>query len=391
MMQHIVIGAGAWGLPTATRLAEAGHTVTLIDRWGPGNPLSSSPGPSRIWRLIDHRPERVELSRYGFEALERSERASGERLFTRSGMLWRHAASHEAAAAGLDAAGTPFSEVPADRVGDYFPGLRPNRADAIWCGAAGAVLANRVITSELRRFEAAGGTLRVGREVASVHPDGSRPSIRFTDGTTLDADVVTIAAGMGAKALLDPLVPAPLPFTTRLEQVVHFGTPGTVSATDRLPSVFDGGSEQGPQGMYGMATPGVGFKFGLDEPIRRFEVTDLDRTPSSERTERMRQRIARDFTIPPVVIDATCCTWTDSADGEFVLDRLPGNVVVGAGDSGEGFKFTSLIGEILAGLALGSDPIVPLDGYRIDRFAANPRHGADTATPPMSHRRFGEK
>ena len=389
-MQHLVIGAGAWGLPAATRLAEAGHAVTLIDRWGPGNPLSSSPGPSRIWRLLDHRPERVELSRHGLEALERSERAAGEQLFTRSGMLWRHEASNDAVAAGLEAAGTPFTRVVADLVGEYFPGFRPNETDAIWCDVAGTVLADRVIASELRRFQAAGGVIRTGREVASVHPDDSRPSVVFSDGTSLDADVITIAAGMGAKALLDPLLPAPLPFVTRLEQVVHFGTRETLSVTNALPCVFDGAGEHEPDGMYGMATPDVGFKFGLDVPIREFSLTDLDRTPSAERTALMRDRVARDFTIEPVVVDATCCNWTDSPDGEFVLDRLPGNIVVGAGDSGEGFKFTSLIGEILAGLAQEAEPVVPLEHYRVDRFAKQPDLTPDTSGSSLSHRRFGQ-
>lgn len=389
-MQHIVIGAGAWGLPTATRLAERGHEVTLIDRWGPGNALSSSPGPSRIWRMIDHRPARVELSRYGLEALERSERAAGEQLFTRSGMLWRHEASNDVAAEALQQVDSPYERIPADRVSERFPGLRPNGVDAIWCEVAGTLLADRVIASELRRFRAAGGTLVTGKHVAAVHPDEARPSIEFTDGSTAATEVVTIAAGMGAKALIDPLLPSPLPFVTRLEQVVHFGTPDTLGYTDALPCIFDGASAEVPDGMYGMATPGVGFKVGLDVPIRDFDIDDPDRTPSAERTEHLRERIARDFEVPAVVVDAACCNWTDSADGEFVLDRLPGNIVVGAGDSGEGFKFTSLIGEILAALATGAEAPVDLASYRLSRFAGHPGLTPDESGQSMSLRRFGQ-
>src|SRR5262249_60732475 len=48
------------------------------------------------------------------------------------------------------------------------------------------------------------------------------------------------------------------------------------------------------------------------------------------------------------------CLYTMTADEDFVLDR-EGPVVVGAGCSGHAFKFGPLLGEMLAGLALGKD------------------------------------
>ena len=38
-MRAIVVGAGAWGLPTAAELVRRGHLVTLVDRYPPGNGL----------------------------------------------------------------------------------------------------------------------------------------------------------------------------------------------------------------------------------------------------------------------------------------------------------------------------------------------------------------
>ena len=388
-MHVLVIGAGAWGLPAATRITERGHRVTLVDRWGPGNALSSSPGPSRIWRLVDHRPERVELSRYALEALERAERASGTTLFTHTGILWRHESSNDAAAAALDAVGAPATRVAANDVGNYFPGLRPSGSDAIWSDDAGTLFASEIIAAEQRRFHAAGGELIIGKHATTIVPDGMKPQVQFSDDTSIEADVVVVAAGMGAKALIDPLMHLidgpPLPLTTSLQQVVHFGTADSLSHTGRLPCIFDG-STATEEGMYGMSTPGIGYKFGIDQPIRDFDVNDLDRTPSANHTALMTERIARDFDIPPTVVDAVCCNWTETADGEFVIDRLPGNVVVAAGDSGEGFKFTSIVGEALAALTLGEPSPIPLDRYRIDRFINTPTAGNRTPT----RRRFGE-
>ena len=46
------------------------------------------------------------------------------------------------------------------------------------------------------------------------------------------------------------------------------------------------------------------------------------------------------------------CTYTTTLDENFVLDRI-GPVIIGAGFSGHGFKFTPVVGRILADLATG--------------------------------------
>ena len=57
-------------------------------------------------------------------------------------------------------------------------------------------------------------------------------------------------------------------------------------------------------------------------------------------------------------------------DEHFVLDRT-GPIVVGTGGSGHAFKFTPLLGEVLADLALGGIPVVPVDRFSADRFSSS--------------------
>ena len=52
---------------------------------------------------------------------------------------------------------------------------------------------------------------------------------------------------------------------------------------------------------------------------------------------------------------AISCTYTTTPDEDFILDRI-GPVVIGAGFSGHGFKFTPVVGRILADLASGTRP-----------------------------------
>jgi glycine/D-amino acid oxidase-like deaminating enzyme len=62
--------------------------------------------------------------------------------------------------------------------------------------------------------------------------------------------------------------------------------------------------------------------------------------------------------------------YTRTPDDHFIVDRHPTapNVVIAAGFSGHGFKFTPAIGEQLANLTLDPD-VDPFALFRIDRFA----------------------
>jgi sarcosine oxidase len=73
-------------------------------------------------------------------------------------------------------------------------------------------------------------------------------------------------------------------------------------------------------------------------------------------------------TLRPVPVATERCVYDNSADTDFVLDRI-GDVVIGCGTSGHGFKFGPLLGELLADLATGATPRVDLSPFRLDRPA----------------------
>lgn len=64
------------------------------------------------------------------------------------------------------------------------------------------------------------------------------------------------------------------------------------------------------------------------------------------------------------------CLFTNTPDEDFVLDTLPEHpqVAVGAGFSGHGFKFASVVGEILADLALEGETDYDISMFALDRF-----------------------
>ena len=83
----------------------------------------------------------------------------------------------------------------------------------------------------------------------------------------------------------------------------------------------------------------------------------------------------------PTPSSAISCTYTTTLDENFVLDRI-GPVVIGAGFSGHGFKFTPVVGRILADLATG-DPARAADLLR-HPLASSPQLRS-RATEPAGH------
>ena len=64
------------------------------------------------------------------------------------------------------------------------------------------------------------------------------------------------------------------------------------------------------------------------------------------------------------------CMFTNTPDEHFVVDTLPKRpqVAVAAGLSGHGFKFASVVGEVLADLAESGRTDHPIDLFSADRF-----------------------
>lgn len=366
-MRVVVVGAGAWGLPSAAELVRRGHHVILVDHYTPGNALSSSSGPTRLWRTADPDPAAVRLGRRALAAMRRLESRLGHCVHTNVGLVWRDASPALAQiAAAVGSHGVANTEVCAADVSQFFPGLQPDGRDALWFPEAGALLASDAVAGYVRLFGEGGGRSFFGSEVTSVRNTSSGAIVTLDDGHNLEADAVVVCAGPGTPALL-PGIGLDVPLRAFLEQVVHFGRPGDQHAYDSLPCLFDGPGEHGA-GIYTMPTPGVGYKVGIDDPLRELLPGDIDRSPDPDRTKQIAERAAAMLPLSGrEVIDEMVCCWTDSPDGWFVIDRADA-VVVACGDAGKGFKYSPVIGEILADLAEGGSPDPDVAAMSAQRF-----------------------
>jgi glycine/D-amino acid oxidase-like deaminating enzyme len=65
------------------------------------------------------------------------------------------------------------------------------------------------------------------------------------------------------------------------------------------------------------------------------------------------------------------CLYTNTPDSHFIIDRhphLPG-VAIACGFSGHGFKFASVVGEVLADLSVSGSTMHPVGFLGLGRFA----------------------
>ena len=393
-MRALVVGAGAWGLPAAAELARRGHQVTLLDRHGPGNALSSSPGPTRLWRLTHPDGVRVRLALRSVEAMRRLERLTGEIVHLRRGLVWRDdPAGVEAVGAALGAEGVRHEVTDPGDVGRHLPGLVPDGRPAVYVDEAGPVLAEASLRAQLGLLHAHGGSVETGRRVLHVERGGGGVRLHLDDGEH--------ARRRGGR----PWRPGPGPrrccatsasgcrCDPGSSRSSTSATPPTRAPPTATPvwSTARTSTSTAPRHRTSMPCRrrAGATRSASTEPLRDLVEGDDDRTPDEATTAFVVERVRRGITgVTPRALDAQVCCWTESPDGRFVIDTLPGGVVVGCGDSGEGFKFSAVMGLLLADLAEGRAPEPDVAAFGLARFTgqASPGPGSRASGAPASSR-----
>jgi monomeric sarcosine oxidase len=362
-LRVVVVGAGAMGAAAAWELARRGCTVTLLDQFGIGNDLaSSSASETRIFRLAHVDRADVRLAVQALELWHELEREAGERVLYPSGLLQRGPFALRMAEA-LRAEGVTVHDLDHRQVAALFPELRPYPDTPAVVQPDGAVTLSRRALQLYADLAARDGAEVHGRERAIAlqpRPGGVRI---FTERRRVDADVAVVCAGPWAGELLAP-VGIDLPLEPGLAQVSYFAGEAPI---DARPSIGERIHEDRP-GIYGLPTPGVGYKLGFALVDRRryfpaMRARPVDRQLQADLVEQVRE----DFPgFRPVALKTDVAPITLTPDEQFVIDRQD-QIVIGAGCSGHAFKFSPLLGRLLADLATGGS--VPEDArrWRLDR------------------------
>lgn len=116
-----------------------------------------------------------------------------------------------------------------------------------------------------------------------------------------------------------------------------------------------------------------GMKFAWHHPAEETDPGNVNRTISGEEINELVGWVAE--YIPAVrtatLSKAKTCLYTNTEDENFIIDHLPGfdnDVTIACGFSGHGFKFVSVVGEILADLAMKGKTNLPVEFLSLKRF-----------------------
>jgi sarcosine oxidase len=368
-----VIGVGGMGSATVYHLARRGVRVLGLEQFDIPHDRGSSHGVNRIIRLAYWEdPAYVPLLRRAYALWRELEHVSGERLLLITGGIDAGLPGSATVRGALRSCALhhlPHEVLEARALHARFPGYRlAEDMVGVLQPDGGFVLSEAAIAAYAGAALALGAEIHAREPVLSWEPEDAGIAIRTPRGHYRAARLVLTAGPWAAR-----LIPALAGLASPERQVLLWAHPRRPERF-RLHN-FPVFNLETPRGrFYGFPIYQVpGFKIGKYH--HRLEAADPDRVdreihPQDE--EVLRDGIRHYFPdADGPTMAMKVCLFTNSPDEHFILDRLPGHpaVCVAAGFSGHGFKFASVVGEIMADLALDGGSPLDLSLFRLDRFA----------------------
>jgi sarcosine oxidase len=372
----IVLGVGGMGSATMFHLARRGLRVLGLEKYDLVHEYGSSHGLTRIIRLAywEH-PTYVALLRRAYELWRELEGRAGERLLHITGSVDAgpvDGSIFQGALRSSELHGLPHEVMDGDELHRRYPGYRlPKQIQCLYQPEGGFLLPERCDVAHVEQALALGADVRCREPVLDWGVGSGRVWVRTARGR-YEAGRLVICAGSWASKLVPELAGLAVPE----RQVLAWLQPSRPEyfRVGAFP-VFNLEVEEGR--WYGFPSFLIpGFKFGKYH--HRGEQVDPDATrrePEPEDEELLRAFARRYFPDGAgAALMLKACMFTNTPDHHFILDRHPTypEVAIAAGFSGHGYKFCSVIGEVMADLVQdrqGHD----IEFFRLARFSRSER------------------
>ncbi|HEX7189369.1 MAG TPA: N-methyl-L-tryptophan oxidase [Actinomycetes bacterium] len=344
----VVAGLGGFGSSAAAHLARRGLRVLGLDPRPGAHSEGSSHGESRIVRQVYFEgASYVPMLLRTYELWAGLSRQDGSPVMRTTGALYLGAPGTRVLAGSIETArewGLGHEVLEAADVTKRFPALHPSVGTlGLFEPAGGLVEPEAAVAAQLRAATAAGAELRHDEAVVGWRATGDGVTVTTTRGE-VSAGALVLAPGTWAPRLLGGL---DLPLSVE-RRVQHWFEPRDVTdfSPDRLPvwiwDLADGTS------LYGVPSLAAGLvktavHFCTERPADAWTPDEVASVLSG--------------LLPGLGADhrrAAECWYTLTPDHHFVIGRHPvsDRVLLACGFSGHGFKFTPVVGEVLADLVV---------------------------------------
>lgn len=354
-----VLGGGVFGLTAAVELAGRGASVCLVDRAPVPHPDAASTDISKLVRAEYGADDLyTDLMIDGLARWRTWNERWSEEVYVEDGLLLVGSEPFSAdgfettSRAKLAEHGFGIETLDAADVAERYPAWA-DVAEATWNPQAGWARSGRVM--ELLAADAvAHGVEMIVDPSARLRIAGGSVTGIDVDGGAVDAKTTVAAAGAWTAAL----VPG-LESKVRCigQPVVHLEPtdPEQFSAS-RFPPF---GLDIAKSGWYGFPTNRGVVKIANHGPGIPVDPDGPKVVPAAWIDEV--RAMARRWL--PSLADARVaatrlCLYTDTADGDFIIDRHPDidGLVVATGGSGHAFKMAPMLGELVADVVSGGEP-----------------------------------
>lgn len=367
----IVVGAGSMGMATGYYLGKKGIDTLLIDAYDPPHGMGSHHGETR---LIRHAPNEggqyVPLVSRAQELWYELEGESNRRLFHPTGTLIvgeENASFVKDTIAVANQFSLSMEKLNASDIESRWPQFSiPDHFTGFFESSSGLLLNEEAILAYKKLSDSYQVTMQPNTKVTSVKPfvDGV---VVETDNKTFYADKVIVSAGAWTGNLLRDLG---LPLQTVRKTFGWFETNDKSFQPPMLPCFYFGFENQKYYGFPGIK--GSGVKVGRNDSERNID-PDLMKQDFGKYTsdEKDLKYFTKKFL--PGAADkfkrGKSCMITKTPDKNFIIDMHPQfeNVVIAGGFSGHGFKYSSVIGEILSQLVTNGETPHDISSFSVSR------------------------
>jgi glycine/D-amino acid oxidase-like deaminating enzyme len=383
MPRVIIVGAGINGVTAAIELNKRGHEVVLVDPGPLPHALAASTDISKAVRAAYGKDEDyTALAERSIELWRKWNEEFGTKLYHEVGVMFVRRREMEPGDFEYESfklqrkRGLRVTRMDSPQLWKRFPAWNPELyRDGVLEIEAGYAESGRVVAMLIQRAKSMGVELRERARFLRLDQGNSGVTgITLDTGRQIPADFVVMAVGAWTPYLLL--------FTKKFfratgQPVFHLKpSEPELFAPERFP-VF--GADITTTGYYGFPINHDGVvKIANHGPGREMSPDSPERVVTSDDEKNLRAFLAATF---PALADAPIvytrvCMYCDTHDGHFWIARDPERegLVVAAGDSGHGFKFAPVLGEIIADALEGKDN--PL----LDKFRWRPETRLGSAT-----------
>ena len=366
----IVAGSGSVGAAAGYYATRAGLKVLMIDSAHPPHQQGSHHGETRLIRHAYGEGARyVPLVLRAQTLWDELEQLSGERIMHRSGVINLAPADSTFLNNVIESANAHQLNVQVlqtEEIRQRWPQLNvPDGYLGAFEADSGYLLAEQAIRSYIRLAEQAGCAQLFNCGVDSIGTKGDLQTVTTGDGV-FHARKLLISAGTWVNQLVHGLPVRPL-----RKVFAWYQADGRYSENNKFPA-FTVEMANGSQ-FYGFPAKDNALKVGRHDGGQWIN-TPQERTPfgsyaadGSEAFSFLRQFLPG----IGVCLHGAACTYDNSPDEDFIIDRLPGhpNRLIITGLSGHGFKFASVLGEIAAQFAADQPTAFDLAPFSLNRFS----------------------